>query len=96
RRRQMASLLSCNRPNPPEAQRPLLEDLSCNYLRRLGAARCNNSNTSLYLEAASRNIKAAKIGYTNDRRSTLLKQLPMANILIEDRLFSFQECDNYG
>nr|GFA39640.1 hypothetical protein [Tanacetum cinerariifolium] len=31
------------------------------------------------------------VGYTNDEKSTLLEQLPMANILAEDRLFAFQE-----
>ncbi|GKB34149.1 pullulanase 1, chloroplastic [Tanacetum coccineum] len=32
-----------------------------------------------------------EVGYTNDGKSTLLEQLPMANILAEDRLFAFQE-----
>ncbi|GJR57275.1 hypothetical protein Tco_1499437, partial [Tanacetum coccineum] len=147
----MASLLSHNKPNPPEAQRPLLEDLSYNYLEDYFnlcvplyqvSSRCSNSNTSLYLAAASRNMKAAKVmlnkdepllnirrihrvhhsiwllcmggmaiatalfygiyksdlpekgwivEYTNDEKSTLLRQLPMANILTEDRFFAFQE-----
>nr|GEW87833.1 WAT1-related protein At2g39510-like [Tanacetum cinerariifolium] len=31
------------------------------------------------------------VGYTNEGMSTLLEQLPMANILAEDQLFAFQE-----
>nr|GEW18904.1 protein trichome birefringence-like 34 [Tanacetum cinerariifolium] len=39
KREQMASLLPCNRPNPPEAHRPLLKDFSCNYFERCASGK---------------------------------------------------------
>ncbi|GJS93760.1 hypothetical protein Tco_0800728 [Tanacetum coccineum] len=104
---QMASLLSCNRPNPPEAQWPLFVSLGTEQITDTefiaidhGCLPCMGgmaTATALFYGIYNIDLpeKGWIVGYTNDGKSRLLEQLPMANILAEDRLFAFQELQRF-